>query len=148
MSYTNNLSTPELTRTSTQRQDTDTYFSNVYKPRFNASPDQAAALQTYFEGVTNDKESARLLTTSVIYTALSQNTLSTAENTLATVSTVIDKTKYSESFAKVYIENFPYNKKSTMPNVFEQFKSGNDGAYQNLLSKIQSSFDLALKLEI
>lgn len=73
MSYTNNLSTPELTRTSTQRQDTDTYFSNVYKPRFNASPDQAAALQTYFEGVTNDKESARLLTTSVIYTALSQN---------------------------------------------------------------------------
>lgn len=73
MSYTNNLSTPELTRTSTARQDTDTYFSNVYKPLFNASPDQAAALQTYFEGVTNDKESARLLTTSVIYTALSQN---------------------------------------------------------------------------
>ena len=64
------------------------------------------------------------------------------------VTDIIDKTKYSESFAKVYIENFPYNKKSTMPNVFEQFKSGNDGAYQNLLSKIQSSFDLALKLEI
>jgi hypothetical protein len=73
MSYTNNLSTPELTKTSTERQDTDTYFSNVYKSSFNASPDQAAALQTYFEGVTHDKESARLLTTSVIYTALSQN---------------------------------------------------------------------------
>jgi hypothetical protein len=73
MSYTNNLSTPELTQTSTARPDTDTYFSNVYKPLFNASPDQASALQTYFEGVTLDKESARLLTTSVIFTALSQN---------------------------------------------------------------------------
>jgi hypothetical protein len=73
MSYNNNLTTPELTQTSTARQDTDTYFSNVYKPLFNASPDQAAALQTYFEGVTLDKESARLLTTSVIFTALSQN---------------------------------------------------------------------------
>lgn len=73
MSYTNNLSTQELTQTSTARQDTDTYFTNIYKPSFNASPDQAAAIQTFFEGMTNDKESARLLTTSVIYTALSQN---------------------------------------------------------------------------
>jgi len=64
------------------------------------------------------------------------------------ITDIIDKTKYSESFAKVYVENFPYNKKSTMPNVFEQFKSGNDGAYQNLITKIQASFDLSLKLEI
>jgi len=73
MSYTNNLPTQELTQTSAARQDTDTYFTNLYKPSFNASPDQAAAIQTFFEGITNNKESARLLTTSVIYTALSQN---------------------------------------------------------------------------
>lgn len=73
MSYTNNLSTRELTQTTTARQDTDTYFTNVYKPSFNASPDQEAAIVSFFETVTHDKESARLLTTSLIYTALSQN---------------------------------------------------------------------------
>lgn len=71
--YTNNLSTPELTQTSTSKPDTNTYFTNVYKTPFNASPDQESAIVSYFEGVTHDKESARLLTTSLIYTALSQN---------------------------------------------------------------------------
>lgn len=73
MSYNNNLPTQQLTQTTTTRLDTDTYFNNVYKPEFNASPDQDSAIQTFFEGITHDKESARLLTTSVIYTALSQN---------------------------------------------------------------------------
>jgi hypothetical protein len=73
MSYTNNLMSTDLTQTSTVRPDTDTYFSNANKPSFNASPDQEAAIQSFFEEVTNDKESARLLTTTVIYTALSQN---------------------------------------------------------------------------
>jgi hypothetical protein len=48
----------------------------------------------------------------------------------------------------VYIENFPYNKKSTLPDVYQQFKTGNAEAYSNLIKKVSSSFDLSLKLEI
>jgi hypothetical protein len=64
------------------------------------------------------------------------------------VTDIADKQKYSELFSKVYIENFPYNKKSTLPDVYQQFKTGNAEAYSNLIKKVSSSFDLSLKLEI
>lgn len=98
MNYTNNLMSSDLTRTSNTRQDTDTYFNRVFKPDFNASPDQEAAIQTFFEAMTHDKESARLLTTSVIYTALSQN--------MNPMSVLADFKKVNQGELDLYLATF------------------------------------------
>lgn len=69
----NNLAdTRNLETTSSAPSDSE-WFNNLYKADRLATTDQDSAIQTYFEQVTGDTESARLLTASIIFTAQLQN---------------------------------------------------------------------------
>lgn len=52
--------------------DTDSYFNNFYTVGVSVPTDTHAIITTFFETYTNDKDSAKLLTQAVIYTALAQ----------------------------------------------------------------------------
>lgn len=52
--------------------DTDQYFSNFYTVGISVPTDYDAIITTFFETYTNDKDSAKLLTQAVVYTALAQ----------------------------------------------------------------------------
>lgn len=73
INYKNNIFNAAQAATVNSRPDTDSYFSSAYIAELNLSADQASAIQSFFESVTNNKASARILATSVINTALSQN---------------------------------------------------------------------------
>jgi hypothetical protein len=56
--------------------DTDAtrvFFNNFFKPEFTVSTNVDAAMTAFFEKITNSKESARILASSVIYTSLATN---------------------------------------------------------------------------
>lgn len=49
-----------------------TYFNNYFLPTFTVAPNVDAAVISYFESVTENKESAKVLASAVIYTAHTQ----------------------------------------------------------------------------
>ena len=65
-----NLPTPSLDTAT--RVDTDTYFTNVFLPKINVPVNTDAAVTAFFERLTGNTASAKLLSQAVIYTALSQ----------------------------------------------------------------------------
>ena len=54
-------------------KDTTTYFNNFYLPEISTSQNIDDAIIGYFEKVTDTKQAARALASSVILTSLSQN---------------------------------------------------------------------------
>jgi len=56
-----------------QQDVTTAYFNNVSAPNFIVSSDVDGSVITYFEKITANKTSARLMARAVIYTAKSQN---------------------------------------------------------------------------
>lgn len=73
MSSTNpsNLSAPKLSVSQPNAQE---FFNNFFTKQYNITPDANDAVVTYFESITDNKESAQALAASVIYTCLTQNT--------------------------------------------------------------------------
>lgn len=69
----NNLATTRNLSTVSERTDEETFFNNLYRSPLSVTTDQDSAIQTYFEQLTGDVNAARLLSTSVIYTARLQN---------------------------------------------------------------------------
>lgn len=49
------------------------FFNNYYKPEFSISQDVDSAILAHFEKITKNKESAKILASSVIYTSLATN---------------------------------------------------------------------------
>ena len=72
MADPNNIVTRTSQLTENVRTDVNAYFNNFYQPKLSIPADSDSAIQSYFEEITGDRESARLLTTAVIYTSLSQ----------------------------------------------------------------------------
>lgn len=56
----------------TTGQSTDTYFTNLAIPPFAVPADQESAIETFFESVTGDKVSGKLMADAVIYSANAQ----------------------------------------------------------------------------
>jgi hypothetical protein len=54
--------------------DVDKYFNNFFKQPIDISPAQDDAIVTFFETVTDNKESAKALASAVIYTSKQQQT--------------------------------------------------------------------------
>jgi hypothetical protein len=54
--------------------DTDKFFNNFFKATINVSPYQNDAIVSYFEQITDNKESALALASAVIYTSKQQQT--------------------------------------------------------------------------
>lgn len=52
---------------------TQVFFNNYYTPAFSIAQDIDDAIISFFERITNSKESARILATSVVYTSLATN---------------------------------------------------------------------------
>ena len=52
--------------------DPNRYFNNYYAPTFTVSPNVDAAILSYFESVSYNREAAKALASSVIYTSKSQ----------------------------------------------------------------------------
>lgn len=52
--------------------DPNGYFNNVFKPVVALQSDMVEAVETYFEIITKNKTSARVLASAVIFTALNQ----------------------------------------------------------------------------
>ena len=48
------------------------YFNNYFDPSFTVAPNVDAAIISYFETVTENKESAKVIASAVIYTAYTQ----------------------------------------------------------------------------
>lgn len=69
----NNLADTRSLATTSQRTDEENFFNNLYRTPISVTTDQDSAIQSYFEQLTKDVNSARLLSTSVIYTARLQN---------------------------------------------------------------------------
>ena len=67
------MSNNNLEETSWQQgADPRGYFNNIFKPVVSLQSDMVDAVETYFEIITKNKTSARVLASAVIYTALSQ----------------------------------------------------------------------------
>jgi hypothetical protein len=73
MPTSNNLPDPALNLIDSARKDIEQYFNNLFQPKLNVPIDADGAIQSYFEQVTGDKDSAKVLTTAVIYTSLATN---------------------------------------------------------------------------
>jgi hypothetical protein len=69
----NNLATTRNLTTVSVKKDEETFFNNLYQNPLAVTTDQDSAIQTYFEQLTGDVNAARLLSTSVIFTAKLQN---------------------------------------------------------------------------
>lgn len=54
--------------------DTNAFFTNFYSFKFNLSTNVNDAVQIYFQQVTGDIESAKILAATVIYTSLARGT--------------------------------------------------------------------------
>ena len=52
--------------------DPNGYFNNIFKPVVALQSDMVEAVETYFEIITKNKTSARVLASAVIFTALNQ----------------------------------------------------------------------------
>ena len=52
--------------------DPNGYFNNIFKPVVALQSDMVEAVETYFEIITKNKASARVLASAVIFTALNQ----------------------------------------------------------------------------
>lgn len=66
-----------LTTTSTQtdiNSSADDFFNNFFQPNFSISPNLNEAIIGFFETITENKESARILASAVVYTSLAQRT--------------------------------------------------------------------------
>lgn len=70
MSTANNFTTVS-TRTDLD-SDGNQFFNNFYQPNFSVSPDIDGAVISYFEKITRNRDSAKILASSVIYTSLAQ----------------------------------------------------------------------------
>jgi len=69
----NNLSSRAAEVTQQAQEEAAKFFNNYFQPTLNTTTDVDAAIQSYFETVTGDPESARIITTAVVYTSLAQN---------------------------------------------------------------------------
>jgi hypothetical protein len=69
MSQVNNIGAIDLT----PRDNGAQQFNNMYTQALAVPADQHDGIQTFFEILTKNKTSAKVLTSSVIYTAISQN---------------------------------------------------------------------------
>ena len=66
-----NISTPKL---GFSEPNTQEFFNNFFTKQYNISPDTNDAVVTFFEKLTDNKESAQALSAAVIYTCLTQET--------------------------------------------------------------------------
>jgi hypothetical protein len=64
-----NISAPKL---GVSQPNTENFFNNFFTKQYNISPDANDAVVTFFEHVTDNKESAQALSAAVIYTCLTQ----------------------------------------------------------------------------
>lgn len=64
-----NISTPAL---GVSQPNTEEFFNNFFTKQYNISPDANDAVVTFFEQLTDNKESAQALSAAVIYTCLTQ----------------------------------------------------------------------------
>lgn len=63
----------EAIDTSANIEESGQYFNNLTLPLFNVSQTVDNAVQSFFETITDDKESAKILASAVMYTAYLQN---------------------------------------------------------------------------
>lgn len=63
----------EAIDTSANIEESGQYFNNLTLPPFNVSQTVDNAVQSFFETITDDKESAKILASAVMYTAYLQN---------------------------------------------------------------------------
>jgi hypothetical protein len=64
-----NIRPPEL---AVSEPNTQEFFNNFFTKQYNISPDASDAVVTFFEAITDNKESAQALSASVIYTCLTE----------------------------------------------------------------------------
>lgn len=67
-----NLTGPDISSKSSD-SDARKYFNNFYSIPFNVSANVDAAITAFFEEYTNNKETAKNLASTVLYTTLAQN---------------------------------------------------------------------------
>lgn len=68
MSTLNNLSTSD-----TGTDTTNNFFNNFFQPSFTVSQNTDDIMLSFFEKISNNRESAKLMASSVIYTSLARN---------------------------------------------------------------------------
>ena len=69
----NNYNLGAIQLSSNKSTDPNKYFNNFFSPTFKVDSNVDAAVISYFESVTDNKESAKILASTVIYTAYTRN---------------------------------------------------------------------------
>ena len=64
-----NISAPKL---GVSQPNTEEFFNNFFTKQYDISPDANDAVVTFFEHITDNKESAQALSAAVIYTCLTE----------------------------------------------------------------------------
>jgi hypothetical protein len=59
---------------SNKTDTTQVFFNNYFKPSFSLAPSIDDAVLSFFEKITANKDSAKLLASSVVYTSIATNT--------------------------------------------------------------------------
>lgn len=65
-----NISAPKL---GVSQPNTEEFFNNFFTKQYDISPDANDAVVTFFEHITDNKESAQALSAAVIYTCLTED---------------------------------------------------------------------------
>jgi len=71
MANPNNLTSTNVS--SNTENPTDFFFNNFFQPAFTVSQNVDDAVIGFFEKITDDRESAKILASAVIYTSLARN---------------------------------------------------------------------------
>lgn len=69
----NNYNLTSIDVSSNKNTESNKYFNNYFGPKFQVSTDVDAAIISYFESVTDNRESAKILASAVIYTSYTRN---------------------------------------------------------------------------
>lgn len=98
MAATQNYNLGTITSSSNSTTSTTDYYNNTLGPAFQVSPDVNDAVVSYFEGVADNKESAKILASAVIYTSYSRG--------INPMSVLQEFSKVSKSDASAYLTLF------------------------------------------
>jgi hypothetical protein len=64
------------------------------------------------------------------------------------INNITDKNVFATDFARAYIENFQTTKVNESPDIFEEFRNNNPDAYQNMITKVESAFEILNALNL
>lgn len=131
-----NASTGNLPLDNTAGHKTTTYFNNFFKPDLLVNQNLDDSVQAYFETITGNREAARVLASTVLYTAITQG--------LNPMDIVTDLYNLSQKNAAAASEQSVYTERKTAGA--DQYATPGPNTNVNNISEVNAFLTVFLNL--